>query len=143
MEKIISESRIQREIRLKTNETYGLLLRNNSGVAREITTKGGVRDVRYGLGNTSAKLNKIIKSSDLIGITPLVIQEKHVGRVWGVFTAIETKNSKWKGPANEKEFAQLHFLDVIQHRGGIATFATKPEDYNFIISKFYYYGGLS
>lgn len=133
---VLSENRIQREIRLATNDTGGLLFRNNSGVARETRADGTARPVRYGLGNDSPKLNKVLKSSDLIGITPVTVLSKHVGRVHGIFTAMEVKNSTWSYHAGDRECAQLAFLQAIRLRGGIAAFAASPLDYFNAITEF-------
>jgi len=124
-----SESKVQKQIRLVTNLTGGLLLRNNSGVARELREGGRLAYVRYGLGNESEKLNKTFKSSDLIGITPVVIRPEHVGRTWGIFTAIETKRTGWKYCGNPREKGQLFFINAIRARGGIAAFATDSAHY--------------
>jgi len=114
---------VQNQIRLATNLTQGTLYRNNSGVWVD---KRGV-PVRYGLGNDSARLNKVLKSADLIGITPVTVGLEHVGRVFGVFTAIEVKRPGWN--VTSREVAQLNFIEVIRKKGGIAAFATCPGDY--------------
>lgn len=123
------ESQVQKNIRLATNLTGGLLLRNNSGVGFRAD---GV-PVRFGLGNESARLNKKFKSSDLIGITPLRIEPRHVGGTWGIFTAIEVKHSGWKFT---RETAQQFFINTVQVRGGIATFATAESDYFRAVGEF-------
>lgn len=124
-----SEARVQRQVRLATNATSGLLLRNNSGT---LTDSRGV-PVRFGLGNDSAKLNKEFKSSDLVGLTPILIEPRHVGFYWGVFTSIEVKKGDWRYRGNETERGQLAFINAIKARGGIAGFATSENDYfNYI-----------
>jgi len=127
-----SEAYALAKIRLETNITGGLLLRNNSGAAVD----GRGIPVRFGLGNDSAKLNKKFKSSDLIGLTPLVIRPEHVGRTWGVFTAVEVKKPGWKYTATDREKAQLFFINSIRARGGIGIFATAPGDYTNSIAGF-------
>lgn len=117
-----SEAAVQAELQLEAPKHGGALWRNNSGAC--IDNEG--RQVRYGLGNTSAKLNGHFKSSDLIGITPV----EHAGRIFGVFTAIEVKEPGWKGPrkSNEREQAQNNFLTAVRAMGGIGRFAQSKGD---------------
>jgi hypothetical protein len=105
-------------------------------VAREERKDGRVIPVRYGLGNDSAKLNKKFKSSDLIGLTPVTVRWQDVGRVFGVFTAIETKKPGWTYQGTEREAGQLFFINAIKARGGTGGFATCPADYINILSEF-------
>lgn len=78
--------------------------------------------MRYGLGNESAALNKKYKSSDLIGITPLVITADMVGRKLGIFTAIEVKKEGWDYSGTRGEKAQNNFLEMIRSFGGYGFF---------------------
>lgn len=126
-----TESRVQSDIRLATNLTGGLLFRNNSGSAIFQN-----RHVRYGLGNDSKLLNAQFKSSDLIGITPIIIEPRHVGRVFGIFTAMEVKSGNWIYHATARETAQLNFIDIIQERGGIAAFTPDLPAYFKAITEF-------
>lgn len=123
-----TESTNQKNIRLATNLSGGLLFRNNSGVA-VFEQRGVIRHVRYGLGNDSKLLNAEFKSSDLIGVTPVLVEPRHVGRVFGVFTAIEAKSGDWIYRATERETAQLNFINKIRECGGIATFAPDESAY--------------
>lgn len=123
-----SEHNIQQKIRLESCAHAMRLWRNNSGA---VTTDDG-RHIRFGLANDSAKLNKHIKSSDLIGVTPVIIQEYHLGRVLGVFTSIEVKRPGWEYTGNERETAQNNWLTAIKTLGGFAYFATGPEVINEI-----------
>ena len=127
-----SEGAVQKKVRLATNMTGGLLLRNNSG---SLPDRRGV-PVRFGLGNDSPKLNKKFKSSDLIGLTPMLVGPADVGRTWGVFTAIETKRPGWVYKGTDQEVGQLFFINIIKARGGIAAFAVSPEDYLRAITEF-------
>ena len=121
----MNESDVIKKIRLITNLTGSLLYRNNSGALYD---RDG-RLIRYGLGNDSIILNKKYKSSDLIGITPIKIEPRHVGRVFAVFTAVEAKVERWTFRGGERETAQLNFINLIRERGGIATFAQSDLDY--------------
>lgn len=138
-----SEAEVQKQLRLKAQELGGQLWRNNSGVAREpARDKSGreyTRYVRYGLGNTSAALNRNFKSADLIGIMPALIEESHVGRRVGVFTAVEVKNPNWRFNENRtRDAAQNSFLTVVRGYGGFACFATCENDFirNMQLPKF-------
>lgn len=84
--------------------------------------------VRYGLGNLSKRLNEKWKSSDYIGLTPIIIQPYHVGRRFGIFTAAETKKPGWtltKGDA--RGHAQAHFMNTVANLGGIAGFVQSDD----------------
>ena len=120
-----TEAQVQDRIRLLTNQTDGYLWRNNSGAAKDHTG----RMIRYGLGNDSRQLNAKFKSSDLIGIIPLRIEPRHVGRVWGVFTAIEVKRGDWKYKAIPREIAQFNFIQAVRAKGGLATFVNQENQY--------------
>lgn len=86
------------------------------------------RPVRYGLANDSVKMNQVVKSSDLIGITPVEVTPDHVGSLLGVFTAIECKHSQWVYNDYKHEAAQYEFMKAVISSGGIAQFARSPDD---------------
>lgn len=110
----------------------GVSWRNNSGVAIDSTG----RHVRYGLCNDSAQLNKQIKSSDEIGITPELITPAHVGRVLGVFTALEYKREAWHfTPSDEHAVAQMRYHDIVRYHGGYAGFVQSNADILRIIGR--------
>ncbi len=121
----MSESAVQQRVRLEAAR-FGLQMwRNNSGA---FTDDQG-RLVRFGLGNDSAAINATIKSSDLIGITPITITPAHLGRVLGVFTAIECKPEGWHmRPGDERALAQQAFHGIVKQIGGFAGFAQAPGD---------------
>ena len=70
-------------------------------------------------------MNDAIKSSDLIGIRPVVITEQHVGTVIGQFVAREIKAGDWKYRGSAREKAQGKFLELVASLGGDAAFANK------------------
>lgn len=108
------------------------LWRNNVGV---FTDERGI-PVRYGLANDSAQMNRVIKSSDLIGITPVLITPQHVGLVVGVFTALETKKSAWHfSEKDERAVAQRKFHEIVRQVGGYAGFCQSPADMMRIIGR--------
>ena len=113
-----SEAAIQQEIKLSASRAGARLWRNNCGVA----TNPAGQPVRYGLANDSMQLNRKIKSSDLIGIMPRVIQSDDVGKTMGIFTAIEVKKAGWKYSGTKREQAQLNFILLVLSLGGIARF---------------------
>jgi hypothetical protein len=108
-----SEAAVQAALQIEAAKRGGVLWRNNSGAC--VAADG--RQVRYGLANTSAKINEHFKSSDLIGIGP-----------GGRFMAVEVKEPGWRKPTTERETAQNNFLNVVRALGGIGLFAQSVGD---------------
>ena len=108
------EARVQDEARLMASKKGWRLFRNNVGVLKD---ERGV-PVRYGICNDSPAMNKRIKSSDLIGIRPVVITQDMVGSTIGQFVAREVKKAGWKYKGTEHEEAQLAFGTLIIGLGG-------------------------
>lgn len=119
-----TETEVQNEILLEMSKRGAVLWRNNVGVAFR---KDGV-PIRYGLANVSKKMNSFLKSSDLIGITPVKITPKMVGLTVGVFTAIECKKEDWEFKGTEREVAQQSYIDLVKKKNGFATFCNNVED---------------
>ena len=107
------ETTTVQRIRLDASAAGLTLWRNNSGVMVNPTG----RPVRFGLGNESAAFNRIMKSSDLIGIQP-----------GGRFVAIEVKKPGWAWKGTEREVAQANFIHHVRKLGGFAGFATSWTD---------------
>ncbi len=118
------EAVVQQELRLDASRQGARLWRNNNGAAQDRTG----RMIRYGLGNDSAKVNRHLKSSDLIGITPVHITPDLINTTMGVFTSIEVKKGSWVYKGTERELAQANWLNLVTLMGGIAMFANKKED---------------
>lgn len=126
------ESAVESHIRLAAAERGLQLWRNNTGMAYNEKNV----PVRFGLCNESAAMNKRIKSSDWIGITPIVITPDMVGMTIGVFTAIEAKHEGWKfSPVNEREVAQAAYHDIVRKAGGFAGFASSVVEFLRIVRR--------
>jgi len=80
--------------------------------------------VRFGLANDSQAVNAVFKSSDLIGIRPVLITQEFVGKTIGQFVAREVKKHDWVYKNTPREKAQKSFIDLINNLGGDAAFAT-------------------
>jgi hypothetical protein len=119
----VSEAAVQQQIRLEAGRRGVALFRNNNGACMD---EDG-RMIRYGLANDSPAMNKTLKSSDLIGITPHVVAVADVGSTIGVFTSIEVKRAGWAFRGNNREQAQLAWIQLVKKLGGRAMFATSPE----------------
>lgn len=117
---LTTEGGASNDVRLEWSENGGRLMRNNVGMLKN---ERGV-PVRYGLMNDSKQVNQKCKSSDLIGITPILITPEMVGCTIGQFTAREIKKPGWVFTGSERETAQLAFMNLINALGGNACFAT-------------------
>lgn len=112
------ENEVQAAIRAEAGRLGIYLFRNNSGVLNDADG----RPVRFGLGNDSQRLNKAMKSSDLIGFTAT-----------GRFVAVECKAPGWKGVRGEREIAQEKFINLVRQNGGIAGFVTCVADFHRLL----------
>lgn len=115
-----SEGAAQALVRLEASRLGARLWRNNVGTCQD--ERGNF--IRYGLANDSKKLNAAVKSADLIGIRPVLIQQEHLGTVIGQFISREIKRPGWKFSGSAREAAQLGWADLILSLGGDAGFAT-------------------
>lgn len=105
------------------------LWRNNNGAFQDSSR----RWIFFGLGNISTRVNKVMKSSDRIGINPIKIGPEHMGRIIGQFVAVEAKRPGWTKPENDRDRAQEHFMQIVKNYGGAAGFANKPGDLEGIL----------
>ncbi len=121
----MSEQELQKLIMLDAPKHDCLLFRNNSGAFKDLTG----RVVRFGLGNTSKKVNDVMKSSDLIGVKCVTITPDMVGQSVGILTAIEVKEPGWDYKSTKRERAQLNFIQLMLSKGARAGFAQSMEDY--------------
>ena len=113
------EAGVQAFTRLSASRRGGILWRNNVGVCYHPGTQ---QPVRYGLANDSKKMNENVKSSDLIGITPVLITPDMFGQTIGVFTARECKRPGWMWSGTKREKAQKNFLNIVNGMGGDGRF---------------------
>lgn len=112
-----SEAGVLSAVRLEASRKGARLWRNNKGA---VTDQNG-NFIRYGLANESTTIDKIIKSSDLIGIRRVILPG---GGIIGQFVAREIKKPGWKYSGTEREKAQLNFLNLINSFGGDGQFTT-------------------
>jgi len=113
-----SESAVQTRVRLEASRKGITLWRNNVGATK--TDTGSF--IRYGLANETTAMNKLLKSSDLIGVRPVVITPVDIGRTIGQFMACEVKRTRWKYTGAGREKAQNNFLELVAGLGGDARF---------------------
>jgi len=126
----MTESTVQQAVRLAAAQRRCQLWRNNVGACED---KNG-RFIRYGLCNDSKQLNALIKSSDLIGVTPVTVTPDMVGKTIGVFTAVECKAESWVFTAGDKRaHAQAAFHEIVRNVGWFAGFARSVEDFERIV----------
>lgn len=129
-----SESYTQQKARIEVAKQGGVAWRNNVGALKTKEQHTCPRcqfhfevkqaPIRWGLCNDSAGLNKVYKSSDLIGIMPRQITQEMVGSVIGQFVAIETKKQGWTYKGDPHETAQLAWLTLVASKGGLSFFST-------------------
>ena len=105
-------------VRLEASKQGCRLWRNNVGAC---TDENG-NFIRYGLANDSKKMNDAMKSSDLVGVRPVMIQPEHVGKIIGQFMCREVKRAGWRWTGTKREQAQLAWINLIVALGGDAQF---------------------
>lgn len=115
-----SEAAVQAAVRLEAARKGVRLFRNNVGA---LVDSRGV-PVRYGLANDSKQLNEVMKSADLIGWRPLLIEPQHVGTVVAQFVSREVKAVGWHYTGADREPAQLAWAQLVTAAGGDAAFCT-------------------
>ena len=124
----------QQQARFSVARQGGMAWRNNVGATPAKTSHScprcrfhfteAAQPVRYGLANDSAKLNKVMKSSDLILAIPRVITPADVGTTIAQFGSVETKRPGWVFTGKEQEAGQAAWLALIKKLGGFACFST-------------------
>ncbi len=121
-----AESDAQQQARLNVASAGALSWRNNVGATPAKCKKCGApsQPVRFGLANDSAKLNKQIKSADLILAIPRVITPQMVGTTIAQFGSVEVKRPGWHYTGKGREEAQAAWATLINRIGGYAIFST-------------------
>jgi hypothetical protein len=112
----MKESDVLNAVRLEATQQGVRLWRNNVGAT--YTRDGSF--IRYGLCNESSAVNDVMKSGDLIGIRPMIIEKWMVGGLVGVFVSRECKASDWKPDNSKRTKAQIAWRDLILQLGGDA-----------------------
>lgn len=113
------ESDVVNRILLDTSPLGVRLWKNTRGM---FLTLDGKRKVQAGLQAPG--------SSDLVGFTPVVITQQHVGSTLAILTVIEVKTDTGRASDNQK-----HFIQFILDNGGYAGIARSPEDAKKIVGK--------
>lgn len=114
-----SEAAVATQVVLEASQLGIRLWRNNVGAGH--LDNGSY--IRWGLANESKDMNKMIKSSDYIGVRPVLITAQMVGSTIGQFVARETKEAGWTYSGDDHEVAQFNFIQFVNSKGGDAKFA--------------------
>lgn len=116
-----SEAWLSNQVRLEASRRGGRLWRNNRGA---LLNPVGV-PVRFGLANDTKQMDKVIKSSDLIGIVPTLVTPDMVGTTVGIFDSAEVKEPGWIFTGTVREAAQKRWNDLVVSLGGRARFISR------------------
>ena len=129
-----TEDWAQAQDRMAAARAGGLLWRNNVGALKtkevhvcpacQFRFEVARPPLRWGVCNDSSKLNAKLKSSDLIGIKPVLITPQHVGTIIGQFAAVEEKKPGWVWKGDAHEQAQAAFGSLVVKAGGHFEFNT-------------------
>lgn len=111
-----SEGAALNAVRLEAGRRGWRLFRNNLGAMQDPRTG---RVVRYGLANESKQMNEAVKSGDLIGPVPMIVEQHHVGRQIALFGSVECK-AKGARTDPERIAAQERWRDLVLSMGGYA-----------------------
>lgn len=120
------EAVVQANVRLEASRQEIYLWRNNVGAGK---LANGLF-MRWGLANTSSRINQALKSADLIGGRRRFITPQDVGRCLLLFTSRECKSSDWKYRGTPEEQAQLAWANLINGLGGDAKIVTGPGSFS-------------
>lgn len=130
------ETTAKRQVLLRAGQWKSKLFKNNTGVAY---TKDN-RPVFFGLGNEGKKNDDSIRTPDDVGWTKITVTPDMVGKEIAIFTAIDSKKLgfrvKSNYPKGTREYGQNLFFDKVKTDGGIAGFASCPQDVDNIMQDF-------
>lgn len=116
----VSEASVLNRVRLRASAIGMRTWRNNVGAG--YGEDGSF--MRWGLANESTAVNASVKSADLIGIRPRIIQPDDMGKLIGQFVSYEVKHASWTFRGDAREVAQLNWANLILSLGGDARFIT-------------------
>lgn len=121
------------KIRLEASKRGIYLFRNNSGAFH--ATDG--RFVRFGLANDSERINKNLKSGDLIGFIPVTITPEMVGEKIAIFASIEIKKYDHEIKSNSSRVkAQKAWVELVKCNGGFSIMTNSLDNF---LSELYVY----
>ena len=124
-------------VKVQLNRNNCRVFRNNSGTAYDQNN----RPVFFGLGNEGKKDKDSIRTPDHVGWHEVVVTPEMVGHKLAVFVGIDAKRlgfvRKVIYPVGTREYGQQKFFNMVSEAGGIAGFASCPEEVNEIINNFY------
>ena len=109
-------------ILLRASEMGARLFRQNTGMA----WVGNVIRNGHQVVVTEARpfhAGLCVGSSDIIGITPVLITQDMVGKTVGIFTAYEAKTGKLTASKDQEKF-----IAMVRRLGGIAKVVRSPDD---------------
>ncbi len=132
-----SEAYAQQQGRMQAGRMGGVLWRNNVGASKAKTQhkcpncqfkfEEKHAPIRWGLCNDSMAQNKKFKSSDGIGIRPVLITPEMVGKTIGQFWAVEFKAPGVPINMKDEHIAAQHaYLALVQRFGGYSEFSYGP-----------------
>lgn len=104
-------------IQIRLSASGARLFRNNVGL---YYTRDGI-PIRCGLA---------VGSSDLIGLTPMLVTAEMVGQTVGVFTALEVKSQRGRS-----SLEQINFLGMVKSLGGIAAVVRTPDEAAYVLAR--------
>lgn len=127
-----TEADVMNLCRMRAQEMGAVLWRNNNGALKDMR---GI-PVRFGLANDSKNINRVFKSSDLIGMTShagIFLRDPRVTVPRGLLLAVECKEPAWRWRGTEEEIAQNAYIIFVRASGGVAGFATRPDHVNDLL----------
>lgn len=135
----MSEQNIMRSIMVAVSRAGARVFRNNVAMAWVGEWKRYVSPTKVTVGPGDVVIRNARPlhaglcegSSDLIGITPVVVRPDHVGQKLGVFTALEVKT-----PEGHVTPEQANFVEQISLAGGIAGIARSDDEALALLGKF-------
>ena len=130
------ETKAKENVLLRAAQWKSKLFKNNTGVAY---TQDG-RPVFFGLGNEGKKTADDIRTPDDVGWTKITVTPDMVGKEIAVFTCIDSKRLGFTVKSNytkgTREYGQNKFFEIVKRDGGIAGFASCPQDVDNIMNDF-------